>query len=72
MAAAPWLPVPPGTPFPLTSLPWGVFSRTSGPDAGVRCPCVALGDTVVDLRALAAAGLLAGGPLGEGECFQQV
>ncbi|MBO0775317.1 MAG: fumarylacetoacetase [Actinobacteria bacterium] len=51
-----WLPVPAGSPFPLQNLPYGVFSRGSGP-ARVG---VAVGDHVLDLAGLAADGLLDG------------
>ncbi len=44
------LEVPPGSPFPLTCLPYGVFSR----DDGRRRVGVAVGDRVLDVGALAA------------------
>ena len=40
-----WVPVPDGSPFPVTNLPYGVFSRTGEP-ARVG---VAIGDHVLDL-----------------------
>lgn len=53
-----WLtgPIPPASPFPVTNLPYGVFSRAGD---GVPCPGVAVGDdTILDLAALARGGLL--------------
>jgi len=49
-----FLPLPAGTPFPLENLPYGVFS-TDGRSARVG---VAVGDLVLDLAALEAAGVL--------------
>lgn len=51
------LPVPGGSPFPLANLPYGVFSPTDDP-AAQRAVCVRLGDNVVDVGRLAAAGRL--------------
>jgi fumarylacetoacetase len=51
-----WLPVDAANDFPVQNLPLGVFSD-AGPDARVG---VAIGSHVVDVRALAAAGLLEG------------
>jgi fumarylacetoacetase len=52
-----WVEVPPGSPFPATNLPYGVFSYDGeAPRVGV-----ALGDDVVDLAPLAAAEGLDGG-----------
>ena len=48
--------VPQGSDFPLANLPWGVFSHRN---SAARI-CVAVGEHVVDLNALAEAGLLAG------------
>ena len=43
-----WVPVPPGSPFPVQNLPYGVFSRPGElPRVGV-----AVGDHVVDMRRL--------------------
>jgi fumarylacetoacetase len=52
--------------FPIQNLPYGSFrpSKDTAPRVGV-----AIGDKVVDLRALAGAGLLTGKALGKGECF---
>jgi len=47
----------PETYFPLNNLPYGVFSTA---DLGPRC-CVAIGDHVLDLAALEAAGLIDSG-----------
>ncbi|MQA83791.1 MAG: fumarylacetoacetase [Streptosporangiales bacterium] len=49
-----WLPVPDGTDFPVQNLPYGVFSRRGElPRIGV-----AIGEYVLDLAGLAAAGLV--------------
>ena len=51
-----WIPVPDGSDFPVQNLPFGVFSaRRRSRRLGV-----AVGDHIVDLDALAAAGLFAG------------
>ena len=57
--------------FPLENLPYGVFSTAADPSPR---PCVAIGDRVVDLRAIARAGLLSGPVLGgrASDCFEQV
>ncbi len=58
-----WLgPIPPASPFPVTNLPYGVFARAAD---GIPTPGVAVGDLILDLAALARAGLLPGGS----ECF---
>ncbi len=49
-----------GTDFPIQNLPLGMFSLASEPQDAAPRPGVAIGDQVVDLRALDAAGLLAG------------
>jgi fumarylacetoacetase len=51
-----WVSVPAGSDFPIQNLPFGVFRR--GGDE--RRLCVAIGDALVDLRALAEAGLFEG------------
>jgi fumarylacetoacetase len=51
-----WVPVPAGSDFTLSNLPYGVFSRP-GETARVG---VAIGEQVLDLAGLAAAGLLGG------------
>lgn len=50
MVTASWVPVPPGSDFPIENLPYGVFSTTEDPSSRLG---VAIGDHVVDLRALA-------------------
>ena len=55
-----WVSGADGSEFPIQNLPFGIFSHAAGgrdPRAGV-----AIGDSVVDLRALADAGLLDGMP----------
>jgi fumarylacetoacetase len=51
-----FVPVPPGSDFPLQNLPYGVFRPVAGGSG--RCG-VAIGEHVVDLAVLEAAGLLA-------------
>lgn len=51
-----WIDVPPGSDFPLENLPYGIFEHADGSGhAGV-----AIGDRILDLRAVAEAGLLDG------------
>ncbi|RKP24311.1 fumarylacetoacetate hydrolase [Syncephalis pseudoplumigaleata] len=47
--------VSPDSDFPIQNLPWGIFSTVHNP---MPRPGVAIGDYVVDMNALAAAGLL--------------
>ena len=56
VSGATWAPVDEGSPFPITNLPYGVFS----PDGGVPRVGVAIGTSVLDLAALAGTGLLPG------------
>jgi len=49
-----WVPLPAGTDFPLENLPWGVFS-TAARDARIG---IALGDHIIDVKALASSGFL--------------
>jgi fumarylacetoacetase len=51
-----WVPVPAGSHFTIDNLPYGVWSRADGE----RRIGVAIGDHVLDLTAVAAAGLLDG------------
>ena len=51
-----WVPVPDGSPFPVTNLPYGVVSRPGGRPQ----PAVAIGDHVLLLAVTAATGLLDG------------
>ena len=59
-----FLPVPVGSDFPLHNLPWGVFSvpghQGSEQESQRKRIGVAIGESVVDVSALAARGLLAG------------
>ena len=52
-----WVDVPPGHDFPIQNLPLGVFSVGDGP----RRAATAIGDHVVDLAGLAAAGVIDAG-----------
>jgi fumarylacetoacetase len=51
-----WVAVPDGSPFPIQNLPYGVFSTAN---AGRRVG-VAIGDQILDLQAVAGAGLFDG------------
>lgn len=51
-----WVRVEEGSPFPITNLPYGVFA----PDGAPPRVGVAIGDSVLDLAALAGTGLLPG------------
>jgi fumarylacetoacetase len=51
-----WVESAEGSAFPLENLPFGVFRRAGG----VACIGTAIGDRILDLRAAADAGLLAG------------
>ena len=60
-----FLPVPAGSDFPLHNIPWGVFcvpgyQGSSDEERHRRRIGVAIGDSVVDVSALAARGLLSG------------
>jgi fumarylacetoacetase len=50
------------TPFPLNNLPYGRYMQS-----GLKTPCTAIGDQVLDLRALEKTGLL---DIGRGDFFQ--
>lgn len=51
-----WVPVPDGSPFPLTALPYGVLALDGAPAR----PWVAVGDHAVDLGVLEQAGVFRG------------
>jgi fumarylacetoacetase len=51
-----WVPVAEGSPFPISNLPYGVFSTSGGPPR----VGVAIASSVLDLAALAGTGLLPG------------
>jgi len=60
-----WVPVPEGSDFPITNLPYGVFCLKNGsaiigggPKGGTRRIGVAIGDQILDLAAAAARGLI--------------
>jgi fumarylacetoacetase len=65
MPKSSWIDAPAGSDFPVQNIPFGIFS-TGG---GSAHPCTRVGDTVVDLRVLAEAGLLNGLAI-EAEAFQ--
>ncbi|MBA3251930.1 MAG: fumarylacetoacetase [Geodermatophilaceae bacterium] len=50
-----WVPVPDGSDFPVTNLPYGVFRGQTGPRIGA-----AIGEHILDLTGAAERGLLAG------------
>jgi len=55
VSASCWVPVPEGSDFPITNLPYGVFRGPGGRRIGV-----AIGECVLDLAGAAERGLLAG------------
>ncbi|MDZ4162157.1 MAG: fumarylacetoacetase [Burkholderiales bacterium] len=59
----------PGCDFPIQNLPWGVFQRRDAGD-GFR-GCVAIGDQVLDLRALAISGVFTGAALQAAQAASQ-
>ncbi|KAK1307482.1 hypothetical protein QJS10_CPA10g01908 [Acorus calamus] len=61
--------VPPESHFPLQNLPYGVFEPVDG-DGGPRIG-VAIGEHVLDLSAIAVAGLFDGPILSGSDCFLQ-
>ncbi|EFJ26678.1 hypothetical protein SELMODRAFT_172914 [Selaginella moellendorffii] len=65
---ATFVPVAPDSHFSIHNLPYGVFSSRS--DATPR-PGVAIGEQVLDLSAIAAAGLFTGPLLRDSDCFHQ-
>ena len=65
----PIIDVSPSSGFGLDNLPWGVFVKNGEERRRIG---VALGDSVVDVGALQAAGLLGGSHLARSECFQKV
>ncbi|MCO5592043.1 hypothetical protein L7F22_046037 [Adiantum nelumboides] len=62
------VPVPADSPFSIHNLPYGVFRPSSS--AAPR-PGIAIGDHVLDLSAIAAAGLFNGPLLSSSSCFSQ-
>ena len=62
-----WVEYAPDCDFPIQNLPYGIFSPAGGaPRAGV-----AIGDQVLDLSVLAAAGCFNGAVPGDGACFSE-
>ncbi|CAA6670820.1 unnamed protein product [Spirodela intermedia] len=57
--------------FPLENLPYGVFRPSAGGSQAEPRPGVAIGDYVLDLSAVAAAGLFDGPLLKKSSCFSQ-
>jgi len=57
-----WVPIPDGSDFPITNLPYGIFcvkeARHPDGDGGRRRIGVAIGDQILDLSAVAARGLI--------------
>lgn len=68
MALASFVPVPPESDFPIQNLPFGVFSVPAAGDVRRRVG-VAIGDYVLDLAAIEAAGLFQGF---DAACFHEV
>jgi hypothetical protein len=66
-----FVPVPNGSDFPLNNLPFGACKFT--PDASNKTRlCVAIGEHVVDLGQLQAAGCFTGPILSQTDCFTKV
>ncbi|CAH9093483.1 unnamed protein product [Cuscuta epithymum] len=68
MALKSFVEVKPDSHFPLENLPFGVFKPEPASDAR---PGVAIGDYVLDLSVIAAAGLFDGPCLKSSDCFNQ-
>ncbi|VFQ58972.1 unnamed protein product [Cuscuta campestris] len=68
MAMKSFVEVNPDSHFPLQNLPFGVFKHEPGSHAR---PGVAIGDYVLDLSVIAAAGLFDGPCLKSSDCFNQ-
>jgi hypothetical protein len=67
---SPFVTVDPCSDFPLHNLPYGIFSTPANP---LPRPGVAIGDCVLDLSLISAAGLFSGPLLsGNSACFGQV
>jgi len=64
--ASSWVPVPQDSDFTLANIPFGVARRAAGGDQAPFA-CTAIGAHVLDLAALAAAGLLGGGGGGDAQ-----
>jgi fumarylacetoacetase len=63
-----WLPVPPGSDFPLENLPYGVFRSKGGAAVHIA---TAIGGHVVDLHLLHRAGLFSGPILRDSQVFYE-
>ena len=62
--------VPAGSQFPIQNLPFGVFHRRGSHSQAPPRPAVAIGDSALDLTAVADAGLFDGPALAGSPCFQ--
>jgi len=62
--------VPAGSQFPIQNLPFGVFHRRGSHSQAPPRPAVAIGDSALDLAAVADAGLFDGPALAGSPCFQ--
>ena len=70
MLGSSFVTVDPCSHFPLGNLPYGIFSTAANP---LSRPGVAIGDCVLDLSLISAAGLFSGPLLsGNSACFGQV
>jgi len=65
-----WVPVPPGSHFPIQNLPYGVFVPLDEKDASPRAG-VAIGESVLDLGVLEEAGLFRGPSLAGKNVFRR-
>jgi hypothetical protein len=66
-----FVPVPDGSDFPLNNLPFAACKFKSDVDQKTRL-CVAIGEHVVDLGQLQAAGCFTGPILSQTDCFTKV
>jgi hypothetical protein len=66
-----FVPVPNGSDFPLNNLPFGACKFLSDASNKTRL-CVAIGEHVVDLGQLQAAGCFTGPILSQTDCFTKV
>ena len=69
MALKSFIEVQPDSHFSIQNLPYGVFK--TAPDS-VQRPCVAIGEYLLNLAEIAAAGLFDGSLLKDSDCFDQV
>lgn len=69
MALKSFIEISPDSHFPMENLPYGVFKPD---ESSAPRPGVAIGDYVLDLQAIASAGLFTTPLLTNSDCFHQV